>query len=268
MPAPSGYSLVFYDDFSDVNISDSMTYVEGVHWYTGTKPCCMTSNETPKIPALLYPSWPPGANVGFSSPFAALEPNGLAMTLQRTSGGANSPCPAPALCWLGAQISSVAPDGHGEAWQNGYVEVTLQLPPAAEGAWPSISLYTLNMAFKTLVTTGPKFEIDMFEQGWGSNGPYNTFTLHDYTAGNTPLQQIGLPTTFDGLWHTYGLLLTDDVITAYLDDQETATCIRPANAKTKFSVTITNGLGAGWPTGSMKSPYVMNVGRVSVWQDI
>lgn len=255
----TGYQQVFYENFSNLSISNSLTY-DGSRWFTGTKPCCMTTTDG--TGNLLYPSWPPGGNWGFASPFTISPSGGLDILLSKQIGN-TAPCNS-APCWVGGQINSVSSDGKGNAWQYGYFEAKIKLPAGTPGLWPSISFYSL--------PGGANIEIDELE-AYSQWPAAVTASVHNYaTSLDNMLMNSGQngPVVFDGNWHVWGMLWTASNITMYLDGVAYAAVVTPPEAKQPLYLSITNGLGGagGQNPTTATPPSHMQIQYVRVMQKL
>jgi beta-glucanase (GH16 family) len=184
----AGYSLVFYDDFS--NLSLSPTGGDQYAWY----------------PGIFYESVP--------SPFNATIANSV-LDLKWT----NNQNPSDTT------ISSCSSSGdHCRAFRYGYFEARMKWD-VTTGAWPAFWMIPVEGIWGTTFETG---ELDIFEgQGAPATAHTFYGTVHDWirTSGASVqvASNLGSNTAVIGgvdfsQWHNYGMLWAPGKVTWYFDD--------------------------------------------------
>jgi len=170
-------------------------------------------------------SAPVHAKVGFAeflgpdapkSPFSAND--GVLRIRMSTERGA----------WQTGHMQTSDSRGEGFAQQYGYFEMRARMPPPGTyGAWPAFWLYSQALYTDPKAT---KAEIDVIEYYPAEDSTGHHATLHlrpadDYQVGQVSQHwQKGeynrIPALADGGWHTYGALVTQDLIIIYFDGLE------------------------------------------------
>lgn len=209
----SGYSLIFEEEFDDLDsITDPVSGVGPL--YAGGRPDTSiarfrTKDQTPPV-------------------FSVDDPSVLTISMQQISTGQ----------WISGHLQTVNSWGEAvtEPMAYGYWECRM----AFEGpvAWPAFWLYSKNRHKSTSATM---CELDIIEAYATDPRPGHHSTMHRHsatrkqpghlqgnthhsninyldTATNTPIW--GIDDLWDGEFHTYGLLVTPDLIIVYLDGLE------------------------------------------------
>ena len=116
--------------------------------------------------------------------------------------------------WYSARLNTK------KSWKYGYIEARLKVTDR-KGAWPAFWMMPQNSVYGTWPDSG---EIDIMENAPVTCGNHKVFsTLHakGHYAGNG--KSIGAKVYDENLsaeWHTFGILWTENKITAYYDDVE------------------------------------------------
>jgi Ca-dependent carbohydrate-binding module xylan-binding/Glycosyl hydrolases family 16 len=251
MSAPTGYGLVWSDEFSTMSISSSR-YDTTKNWWS----------------QLPMGGWFGSAK--FHAPDSATKPfsieqkggeTALRITMDRNASGELE----------SGMISSTYPDGShnqksdGDAY--GYYEVRMWLPDPEKGIWPSFWGFESERIVETS-TRDHVWEMDIVEH-YGSGMPDRyTTNIHDWNwSGET---QTGHSQTYyrnvvgNGVlntgWHTYGVEITKETTNFYYDDKIYHSIATPSTLDTNMIWMISLAAGGAWPV----DPQLNNV---DMWVD-
>jgi beta-glucanase (GH16 family) len=130
--------------------------------------------------------------------------------------------------WHGGNIQTIDGNGNGFAQQYGYFEARMRFP-AKPGAWCAFWLKSRAEHFDRSVI---RTEIDVIEW-YGGNPPGFHRTVHLWPPApelNSPdrlsehwwLSNYSAHDALANEWHTYGALITPELVTIYLDRKEVA----------------------------------------------
>jgi virginiamycin B lyase len=237
-PQAAGYTLVFSDDFSTLDLSANGY---GNHlWY----------------PGLYYQPQKPNAGSIFAG-----STSGLTLHWDRNSGNDNTSLEG---CANNASYCTT--------FRYGYVEACMKWDITA-GAWPAFWMITK----QSVLGAQHVGEIDIFEgQGNDPNhfyGTVNEWTDATLTSSNSPsANRFALPPNTDfGQWHTYGVLWVPGRITWYFDNVAVGSAITPAIFDEQdFFLILGSQEGNNWQAGNLTGVSAqtidLNVAWVHVFQ--
>jgi hypothetical protein len=235
------YSLVFYDDFTNLNLAaDALT---GEYpWYRG----------------IWYESLP--------TPFkASVSSSALKLTWNTGQSPADT------------TISSCSQDGlHCRAFRYGYFEARMKWD-VATGAWPAFWMIPVQNIWGASETG----ELDIFEgQGDPADSHTYFGTIHDWVsvngtstdiANNLASNSATIPGVDFTQWHKYGVLWVPGTVTWYFDDVQVLTApTYPIFDQQYFYLMLGEQEGVGWQggntTGVTAKNLSLSVDWVKVWQ--
>lgn len=166
--------------------------------------------------------------------------------------------------WRSGLIASADGEGKGFAQQYGYFESRIKLP-SGTGTWPAFWLGTI--APKGY--GGPTLEVDVLEYYghapqsfqsayhiWTTNPPGNKGDLHV-----NPVPRGSLEKAF----HVYGVKVTPEFITYYLDRQPVWQIKTPDIHQNRLVILLNLALGSGFPIDKTPNPSVMQVDYVRAY---
>ncbi len=190
---------------------------------------------------------------GPGGPFS-LNPHGLTITARKLASGK----------WVSGLICSVDKDGpkhSGFAQQYGYFEMKATLP-SGPGTWPAFWLVGTDK-------THSAAEIDVIEYYGGFDRYFHT-TEHVWVNGKNQLLRTLMSEIPAGSLssepNTFGVLITPEKTSFYLNRQEFWSTDTPPEYKQPMYVLADLALGGGWPVNSLASPQVMQVEYIKVFQ--
>jgi beta-glucanase (GH16 family) len=243
-PAPpaqaAGYSLVFYDDFSNLNLSP-----DGAGQY----------------------SWYPG--LPWETPDTLFGASGSSSSLDLTWTRGQS--------LADTTISSCSSDGNRcRTFRYGYFEARMKWD-VTTGAWPAFWMIPVEGIWGAHETGElDVFE----GQGDSADGQTFFGTVHDWLnsdggsfdlANNNAHNWFRLPGVDFSQWHTYGVLWLPGKVTWYFDDKPIITAYSsPIFDQQNFYLLLTMQEGADWTAGNTSgvtaSSLNLYVDWVKVWQ--
>ena len=114
--------------------------------------------------------------------------------------------------WKSARLNSK------QSWQYGYIEARMKITDR-KGAWPAFWMMPQNSEYGDWPDSG---EIDIMENAPASQGDNTVFSsLHaagHYDANPKSIGRKNFKTDLFSDWHTFGIMWTEEKITAYYDD--------------------------------------------------
>ena len=258
IPGASGWKLSFRDEFTDLSISNSVTY-DGKRWYSKTEPCCVPGGN-PEFK--VYPNVVAPTTVEQANPFS-IQNGALRIRLTKNNN-----------VWYTGGIATVDRENQrGFAQKYGYWEARMKLPPGL-GVWPawwalSQSRYGSNDVNGMYTQNG---EIDFMEL-WGGEqnggvGPAIHVTLHDWGANpdKHPYHvKAKTGADFYSAFHTYGMEWNEQKMTFYFDNEKIGEVKTPSRFKETYFAILDLGIGGGWPTEDTPNPSDMYVDWVRIW---
>jgi hypothetical protein len=232
----SDYHVTFFDDFSSLSMN---AHGPGTRWTTHT------------------PWHGDFGDAIFSDPNPAVfksTVDGLAIVASRRADGK----------WRSGLISSAWADNNPDAGftqKYGYFEMTAKLPDGM-GTWPAFWLIGSDKR-KTSA------EIDVIEYYGGFPRYFHT-TEHVWENGQNQLLRGIKPEVPEGLlsaaFNQFGVLITPQTTTFYLNRHEFWSTPTPSDYRQPMYILADLALGSGWPTSGLKSPVIMLIKNISVWQ--
>lgn len=171
--------------------------------------------------------------------------------------------------WQSGLLSAVDPKGNGFKQKYGYFECRAKFPKGP-GTWPAFWLLGLKNLKGLPENTGPRInpEIDIVEHYghwpwrfhyvlhlWGFGG------ANRHTEKGERFPAFGLEEDF----HTYGVLIDEELIILYFDGIEMHRQATPDEVKTPLYPLVNLALGPGWPTDKTPDPSYMYVDYIKVW---
>lgn len=235
-----GYELVFADEFDDAAFGH-LELGEGDRWTVHT----------------------PWAGDFGDAEFSDPGPNGpfnvsdgiLTITASKDQQGK----------WRSGLIAAADASGAGFGTQYGYFEARMKFPPGP-GTWPAFWLMSLQPARQS-----PKIEVDVVEY-YGHNTDNYFATTHvwyaDDAEGETTHEgkELGVP---DGSlvedFHRYGVRVTAEHITYYLDGTAMWQQDTPPEHTTPLYPLVNLALGSGYPIDDTPNPSRLEVDYVRVY---
>jgi beta-glucanase (GH16 family) len=243
-PAPpaqaAGYSLVFFDDFTNLNLSPDGT------------------GQYPWYPSLFWQAAP--------NPFNAAA-NSSVLDLAWTSGQNPSD----------TSVTSCSSDGNScRAFRYGYIEAQMKWD-VTTGAWPAFWMIPVESIWGA--TESGEIDI-FEGQGDATNSQTYFGTIHDWvnTAGtsvdianNSGQNSYKIPGVDFSQWHTYGILWVPGKITWYFDNQPIISATTyPIFDQQSYYLILAAQEGANWiygnTSGITANTMNLNVDWVKVWQ--
>ncbi len=231
-----GYHVTFSDDFSTLSLK---AHGAGARWTTHT---------------------PWNGDFGdavFSDPDPAVfksTADGLEIVASQRADGK----------WQSGLISSAWADNNPDAGftqKYGYFEMTAKLPDGM-GTWPAFWLIGSDKR-------GASAEIDIVEY-YGGFPRYFHATEHVWVNGQNqllrsvkeevPAGQLSLH------FNKFGVLITPQTTSFYINRQEFWSTPTPPNYRQPMYMLIDLALGSGWPISGLKSPVIMRIKDIEVWQ--
>jgi Glycosyl hydrolases family 16 len=241
-PPASGYSLAFFDDFTNLDLSSNVSVSGQYTWYKG----------------IWWESVP--------SPFGASVASSV-LTL-KWNRDQNPP---------DTTITSCSRDGlHCRAFRYGYFEARMKWD-VSTGAWPAFWMLPVENT-RGAPETG---ELDVFE-GQGDLENAHTFfgTIHDWAringvptdiANNSGRNYHQLSGVDFSQWHNYGVLWVPGRVTWYFDEHPILSApTYPIFDEQSFYLILAAQEGANWQGGSTSGVAAKSlnlyVDWVKVWQ--
>lgn len=176
------------------------------------------------------------------------------------------PNPPPGKrAWRSGLLASNDPHGKGFSLQYGYFEISAKLPDSP-GVWPAFWLASSSDRTVPDSAADGQIEIDILEF-YGKPEVYST-VLHVWKPA--PAREVGqrvpLPKRdASSGFHTYGVLVTPQLITFYRDRREMWHTETPKEHKRPLMLLLNLALGAGWPIDKVKNPSYMFVDYVRAY---
>jgi beta-glucanase (GH16 family) len=233
----SHYTKTFEDDFTKLDISA---------WGPGTRWIAHTPWHGDFGDAVFD-------NPGPNGPFS-IGPSGLNITARKDELGH----------WRSGLICSMDKDGPGQqgfAQQYGYFEMRAKLPDGP-GVWPAFWLIGVNKATSAS-------EIDVLEYYGAFPGYFNSW-LHLFQGGKDVLQGHKItavpPGSLTSRFNDYGVLIGPDETRFYLNRQEFWAAPTPPEYRQPMYILANLALGSGWPIDKLKSPAIMEISHIVVYQ--
>ncbi len=170
--------------------------------------------------------------------------------------------------WTSGLLSSVDPNGQGFSQQYGYFEMRAQLPQG-QGVWPAFWLVGMNRLEKGSTFTA---EIDIMEHYGAMPGTFSSKVHvwqrdgsggHDWDYHRTPVDVGALYSGF----HTYGVLIREDVMTFYFDGVAQWTMDTPDEHKQPMMILADLGLGGGWPIDKAPNGATMTIDYIRAYKE-
>ena len=166
----------------------------------------------PTVDNWFAPQRPTFGAATFVAPDSAVDPfstaNGdLTITMQQVDGS-----------WQSGNMQTVNHNGDGYSQEYGYFEMRAKLPTGI-GSWPGLAVFSKD-------STVQRVEVDLLEAYGGDPNHHAAVHFTPY-AGSTLTQRFDQSALTnmggelsDGQFHTYGVMITPDWITVYMDRVE------------------------------------------------
>ena len=233
----SGYVETFVEEFKAFDIS---AYGPGTRWIAHTPWNGDFGDAT-------------FGNPGPFGPFSITD-KGLRISATKTPDGK----------WYSGLICSMDRDGPGQqgfAQKFGYFEMRAKLPDGA-GTWPAFWLVGID---KSVASS----EIDILEY-YGHDPRYFHAVQHIWVNGKDQYAKDKMmevqPHLLTNNYNTFGVLISPDQIRFYLNRNEFWEAPTPAEYKQPMYILTNLALGGGWPIKDLKSPAVMDIEYIRVFQ--
>jgi len=176
--------------------------------------------------------------------------------------------------WKGGLLSSVDGYRNGYTAKYGYWECKAKMP-YGEGIWPAFWLVTapkIDEAFYGM--PDGKIEIDgpeYYGQGDTTDGFEFKWVIHKWLPEpHVELQNVStfVPFSPHTDYHTYGILVTPDLIVGYIDRQPIAQFPTPSehtDSPSELAIMYDLALGGGYPTEDTPDPSYIDCAYIKVW---
>lgn len=234
MPAPTGYALVYADEFSNLSVSASRT--ADANWYSG-QAWGGSFGGARFVPANAV-----------NAPFSIVEQGGETALRIHMTRDANGQLQS-------GLISDTFPDGSSRTVRDGdpygYYEARLWLP-TGKGVWSALwSIESERLSAKR----DHVVEVDVMENYGTAMPTQYSSVVHDWDWAGTTLEghtsdyaraNPGADVVSSG-WHTYGVEITPERMTFYFDDQAYWSRATPEALDTDPIWMINLAAGGGWP---------------------
>jgi beta-glucanase (GH16 family) len=165
--------------------------------------------------------------------------------------------------WRSGLLASTNAKGQGFSQQFGYFEARMKLPPG-KGVWPAFWLIGID---RTKYTA----EIDVME--YYGRVPYefsSGFHIWRQSQGGENTTGGNWTTVEDGTlsdeYHTYGVEISPEKSTIYLDRKAIWSFETPKEFHTPFYPLVNLALGSGWPINETPNPSFLLVDYIHVYQ--
>ena len=227
----TGYTLTFEENFDTLSVSTSNGSKGASTWFF----------------------WPPNGPAGAYS-----LSNWSVINTMSVSGGILTNTAwydptNPTKYWRSGNLSSMDNTKQGFAQKYGYFACRMKMPNAGTGAWPAFWLLGVNHIPQRRQTA---LEIDVVE--WYGNQPTKAYQrIHCWNPDNSDsgkLFSLSMPHpptipggSASGQFHIYGVLVTPNFITWYIDGIQTQQVQTPTAWHTPMFVMVDYALGGGWP---------------------
>ena len=195
---------------------------------------------------------------GPDGPFS-LQDGMLRITARRDSSGK----------WRSGLIAAADASGNGAGIQYGYFEARMRMPPGP-GTWPAFG----SLRLKPVADKTPKVEIDVVEYYGHDDASYQSVWHVWFEAqGQEHLnrgdgKKIDVPpASLVNAFHAYGVRVTPDWTTFYLDRKAVFKSRTPPELKTPLYPLVNLALGSGYPIERTPNPSVLLVDYVRVYRE-
>lgn len=168
--------------------------------------------------------------------------------------------------WQSGLMAAADASGRGEGQQYGYFEAKMRMPPGP-GTWPAFWL----AALKPVSDASPGVEVDVVEY-YGHDVTNYMSALHVWYSGDqqgkskhaTHSNPVKPGSLVDG-YHTYGVRVTPDRMTWFLD--RVAVWDMPTPPEHRFALypIVNLALGSGYPIADTPNPSVLKVRYVRTY---
>ncbi len=227
----AGWSLVFNEEFSQHTVTNQVRgkgnwFAPGHGQATGVaraiEPPLNTSN------AAIGKEGTPATYI-----HTAASPGYMSIKMQRD--------PADTSKWTSGAFASVNNNGVGRSWMYPYVVARMRMGFSStnnkKGAWPALWLKSANFYHNRTETN---LEFDAYEgyisdrsdnyhysvHNWGARGRKMPGRFPEKNRGQSHIKSMSPPywssveELFDGQWHTYAAMVTDESVKLYFDGKE------------------------------------------------
>ena len=235
-----GYKLLFNESFDELSIAprllDSARWISHTPWNGDFGDARFTDNAP-------------------AGPFSVT--NGiLSITARKDDAGK----------WRSGLLAASDGTGAGFGIRYGYFEARMRLPPGP-GTWPAFWLGTK----RPNTDKTPSVEIDVIEYYGHSTAAYSA-ALHVWYKGENQKRSthtVQKVAVLDGslleAFHTYGVLVTSETITYYLDRKSVWRKPTPPELNKPLFPLVNLALGSGFPIDKTPNPSVLFVDYVHVY---
>ncbi|UXN66286.1 glycoside hydrolase family 16 protein (plasmid) [Phyllobacterium sp. A18/5-2] len=165
--------------------------------------------------------------------------------------------------WRSGLLASTNAKGQGFSQEFGYFEARMKLPPG-KGVWPAFWLIGVDRSKYTA-------EIDVVEYygrvPWEFSSGYHIWRAsqggENSTDGKWTTVEDG---TLSNEYHTYGVEITPERTTIYLDRKSIWSFQTPKEFHMPFYPLVNLALGSGWPIDETPNPSFLLVDYIHVYQ--
>jgi len=237
---PSSWTMTFNDDFNSLDVSENGTTT----WksqlpYSGQFGCPVTQSY--------------------------LTVSGGILTIKASFTGSDK-CDSWGS-WTGGLMCTLNSSDQGFAQQYGYFEVSAKMPTGGEGIWAA-PLWLMGNNSRAGFEDGTSYaEIDVNEY-YGNQPGYYYYSLHQWNphVGTTePVNVCGGQSCLSDSYHTYGVLITPDVITYYCDRNRVYSATTTDVCKVPIYPLLNLVVGSGYSTCNLPNNIYMYVDYMRVW---
>jgi len=236
----TGYSMTFNETFTKMDVSGNGPNGPGTHWIAHTPWHGDFGNDV-------------FDNPGPDGPFV-MGKSGLTIIAHKDANG----------LWHSGLLCSMDRDGagqHGFAQRYGYFEMKAVLP-GGPGTWPAFWLIGVDK-------TSSSAEIDVVEY-YGESDRYFHSVEHLWKNGSDVMPRDHMQEVTPGLlskqFNTYGVLIEPDTTRFYFNRNLIWTTPTPPEYRQPMYMLVNLAIGGGWPFDKLKSPQIMQVQYIRVFQ--
>jgi hypothetical protein len=236
----SGYSMTYNETFGKMDVSADGPNGRGTNWIAHTPWHGDFGNDV-------------FDNPGPNGPFV-MDKDGLTIIAHKDPSG----------LWHSGLLCSMDRDGagqHGFAQRYGYFEMKAILP-GGPGTWPAFWLIGVDKSSSSA-------EIDVVEY-YGESDRYFHSVEHLWKNGSDVMPRDHMQEVTPGLlsiqFNTYGVLIEPDTTRFYFNRELIWSTPTPPQYQQPMYMLVNLAIGGGWPIKDLKSPQLMKVQYIRVYQ--
>jgi len=266
----TGWNLVFQDEFDQHTVTNDVT--GRGNWFAPTHGAACGA-ATAVVPA--YNSTDPA--IGTQGTPATYIQDASTMTIRMQNSGG----------WKSGSFCSVNSNGIGRAWMYPYIEARMKIGASStgnlKGAWPALWVKSINSFYNL---SESYLEYDCYEgyisdpQGFHNsyhNWPASRLVPGRLTAHRWLSNYLGLKTStggwyqnvnlFDGLYHTYGVMVTPDYVINMFDGKEAFRVPTPVEMKQPLWILLDLAMNTNGEVSQASGIYELTIDYVKVYQN-